>query len=49
MYNKIALLSVSSVWMDILEVLASAMTGPGGWGGGLGQGLFQILELCGCQ
>jgi hypothetical protein len=33
--------------MDVLEVevLALGMTGSGG--GGLGQGLFQVLELCG--
>jgi hypothetical protein len=40
--NRIVLLSVSSGWMD---VLASGMTrSPGG---GLGQGLLQLLELYG--
>jgi hypothetical protein len=33
--------------MDLLEVLASGMTRLGG--GGLDQGLLQILELCGCH
>jgi hypothetical protein len=42
--NGIILLSVSSSWMDVLEVLASGMTGSRG---GLGQGLLQFLELCG--
>jgi hypothetical protein len=44
MDNGIVLLSVSSSWMDMLEVLASDMTGYGG--GGLGQSLLQLLELC---
>jgi hypothetical protein len=33
--------------MDVLEVLASGMIGSGGGGAGLGQGLLQVLELCG--
>jgi hypothetical protein len=44
MDNGIVLLSVSFNWMDIL---AAGMTGLGG--GGLGQGLLQLLELYGCQ
>jgi hypothetical protein len=44
--NGIVLLSVSSSWMDILEVLASGMTRSGG---GLGQDLLQLLELYGCR
>jgi hypothetical protein len=42
--NGIILLGVSSGWMDVLEVLASGMTGSEG---GLGQGLLQLLELYG--
>jgi hypothetical protein len=33
--------------MDFLEVLESGVTGSWGWG--IGQGLFQLLELCGCH
>jgi hypothetical protein len=40
------LLRESSGWMDVLDVSASGMTGSGG-GGGLGQGLLQLLEFCG--
>jgi hypothetical protein len=46
MENRIVLLSVSSSWMDVLEVLATSMTRLGG---GLGQCLLQFLELYGCQ
>jgi hypothetical protein len=42
--SRIVLLSVSSGWMDIFEVLALSMTESGGRGG-LGQGLLQLLEL----
>jgi hypothetical protein len=42
--NGIVLLSESSDWMD---VLASGMTGS--LGGGLDQGLLQVLELYGCR
>jgi hypothetical protein len=41
MDNEIVVLSVSSGWMDALEVLASGITGSGG----LGEGLLQLLEL----
>jgi hypothetical protein len=37
---------MSSGWMDNLEVLDSGMIE---FEVGLGQGLLQILELCGCQ
>jgi hypothetical protein len=40
---------VSFSWMDVLEVLASGMTGSGGGGGRLSQGLLQLLELCRCR
>jgi hypothetical protein len=40
--NEIVLPSESFDWMD---VLASGMTGS--WGGGLGQGMLQVLELYG--
>jgi hypothetical protein len=40
--NGIVLLSVSSGWMDVLEVLSLGMTRSGG---GLGQGLLQLMEV----
>jgi hypothetical protein len=46
MDNGDALLSVSSGWMYILEVLASGMTGSGG---GLSQGLLQLLQFYRCH
>jgi hypothetical protein len=45
MDNRIVLLSAPYSSMGILEVLASGMTGSGV----LGQGLLQLLELCGCH
>jgi hypothetical protein len=45
--SGMVLLSLSSIWMDSLEVLDSGMIESRG--GGLSQGLLQILELCGCQ
>jgi hypothetical protein len=47
MDNGIVLLSESSSWMDIFDVLASGMIVFGG--GGHGQGLLQFLELYGCH
>jgi hypothetical protein len=44
--NRTVLLSESSGWMDVFEVLASSMTGSEG-AGGLSQGLVQVLELRG--
>jgi hypothetical protein len=35
--------------MDVLEILASGMIESGQGGGGLGQGLLQLLELYGCR
>jgi hypothetical protein len=34
--------------MDVLEVLELGMIGSGGAGRGFNQGLFQLLEFCGC-
>jgi hypothetical protein len=48
MDNVTILLSESSCGMDVLEVLASGMTGFRE-GGVLGQGLLHVLELCGCH
>jgi hypothetical protein len=45
--QRAILLSVSSGWMDVLEVLTLVLTGSGGVG--LGQGLLQLLELCRCH
>jgi hypothetical protein len=45
MKSRTVLLSESFSWMDVLDLLASGMTGSGG--GGLNHCLLHLLELCG--